>query len=84
MTQVDSIAVDGDIVFSRDGGLVGVTLNRPQALNALTQPMASALYAQLREGQVDPAVRAVAIKGAAREDGRVPFCSGGDILDSGR
>ncbi|MDA0228946.1 MAG: enoyl-CoA hydratase/isomerase family protein [Proteobacteria bacterium] len=79
MTQEDSNAADGDIVFSRDGGLAGVTLNRPQALNALTQPMAIALDAQLREWQGDPAVRAVAIRGAAREDGRVPFCSGGDI-----
>ena len=71
--------MDGDIVFSRAGGLVNVTLNRPQALNALPQPMTIALDAQLREWLVNPAVHAVAIKGAACEDGRVPFCSGGDI-----
>ncbi len=79
MTQKKSNAAEGDIVFTREGGLACVTLNRPKALNALTQPMAVALDAQLKAWQADSAVRAVAIKGAAREDGRVPFCSGGDI-----
>ena len=79
MAQENVNAANGDIVFSRDGGLARVTLNRPQALNALTQPMALALDAELRNWQADDSVRTVAIKGAAREDGRVPFCSGGDI-----
>ena len=79
MTRENLGAADGDIVFARDGGLARVTLSRPKALNALTQPMAVALDAQLRAWQADPAVLAVAIRGAAREDGRVPFCSGGDI-----
>lgn len=79
MTQENIGAADGDIVFARDGGLARVTLNRPKALNALTRPMAVALDVQLRAWQADAAVVAVAIKGAAREDGRVPFCSGGDI-----
>ena len=79
MTEEISSAADGEIIFERRGGLVNVTLNRPKALNALTQPMAIALDAQLRLWQEDAAVHAVAIAGAAREDGRVPFCSGGDI-----
>jgi enoyl-CoA hydratase len=79
VAQEISSAADGEIVFERRGGLITVTLNRPKALNALTQPMAIALDDQLRVWQDDPAVQAVAIRGAAREDGRVPFCSGGDI-----
>ena len=79
MTRENLGAADGDIVFARDGGLARVPLRRPKALNALTQPKAVALDAQLRAWQADPAVLAVAIRGAAREDGRVPFCSGGDI-----
>ena len=79
VTQHNKTMADGDIVFTEKDGLAGATLNRPQALNALTQPMALALDAQLRAWQTDPSVRAVTIKGAAREDGRVPFCSGGDI-----
>lgn len=79
MAQENVNAVDGDIVFSNDGGFARVTLNRPKALNALTQIMAVALDTQLKAWQADDSVHAVAIKGAAREDGRVPFCSGGDI-----
>ena len=79
MTEKTNSAADGDIIFDRQGGLANVMLNRPKALNALTQPMAVALDDQLRAWQCDPAVQAVAIRGAAREDGRVPFCSGGDI-----
>ena len=79
MTEENNSAADGDIIFARQGGLANVTLNRPKALNALTQPMAIALDDQLRLWQEDAAVKAVSIQGAAREDGRVPFCSGGDI-----
>ena len=79
MAQENVNAADGGIVFSNDGGFARVTLNRPKALNALTQTMAVALDTQLKAWQADDSVHAVAIKGAAREDGRVPFCSGGDI-----
>jgi len=79
VAQENVNAADGDIVFSNDGGFARVTLNRPKALNALTQTMAVALDTQLKAWQADDSVHAVAIKGAAREDGRVPFCSGGDI-----
>ena len=79
MAQENVNAADGDIVFSNAGGFARVTLNRPKALNALTQTMAVALDTQLKAWQADDSVHAVAIKGAAREDGRVPFCSGGDI-----
>jgi len=79
VAQENVNAADGDIVFSNDGGFARVTLNRPKALNALTQTMAVALDNQLKAWQADDSVHAVAIKGAARKDGRVPFCSGGDI-----
>ncbi len=72
-------AADGDIFFAREGGLVRVTLNRPKALNALTQPMTLALDSWLKEWRLDDAVQIIAIRGCAREDGMVPFCSGGDI-----
>ena len=68
-----------EIVLERSGRVGSVTLNRPRALNALTQPMVVALDARLREWAGDPAVAAVVVRGAAREDGRVPFCAGGDI-----
>ena len=68
-----------EIILERKGRTGSVTLNRPKALNALTQPMVLELDARLREWAEDPGVAAVVVRGAAREDGRVPFCAGGDI-----
>ena len=68
-----------EIILERKGRVGSVTLNRPKALNALTQPMVLDLDARLREWAEDPSIAAVVIRGAAREDGRVPFCAGGDI-----
>lgn len=64
-----------DILFERKGGLAVVTLNRPEALNALTLEMARALDRQLVAWADDREVRAVLIKGA----GERAFCAGGDI-----
>ena len=57
------------------GGVATVTLNRPQALNALSFDMLRALDARLDEWQEDPAVRVVVLRGA----GNKGFCAGGDI-----
>ena len=64
-----------DILFACRGGLGLVTLNRPAALNALTQDMAQAFDRQLIAWADDPAIRVVAITGA----GEKGFCAGGDI-----
>lgn len=68
-----------EIILERKGRTGSITLNRPKALNALTQPMVLALDARLREWAADDSLAAVVVRGAAREDGRVPFCAGGDI-----
>lgn len=68
-----------EILIARQGNVASVTLNRPRALNALTQPMALGLDAGLKEWRNDPAIQAVVVRGAARENGTRPFCSGGDI-----
>lgn len=64
-----------DVLFSIDGGVVEITLNRPEALNALTLEMAQTLYERLSAWAADPAVRAVVVRGA----GDRAFCAGGDI-----
>jgi enoyl-CoA hydratase len=64
-----------DVLFERRGSLGIVTLNRPQALNALTLAMASAIHAKLDEWEGDPAVSAVMVRGA----GERAFSAGGDI-----
>ncbi|WP_419815217.1 enoyl-CoA hydratase/isomerase family protein [Glacieibacterium sp.] len=58
------------------GRAMFITLNRPEALNALDQPMCiaihAALYASLGDGEVDRVV----IQGA----GERAFCAGGDVV----
>jgi len=64
-----------DIEFEERGALGLVTLNRPDALNALTHAMALALEAQLARWAAAPEIAVVAIRGA----GDKAFCAGGDI-----
>lgn len=64
-----------DILFSRANDWGVVTLNRPDALNALTWDMVKAFRARLIEWERSPQVKAVLIKGA----GEKAFCAGGDI-----
>jgi enoyl-CoA hydratase len=64
-----------DIMFDRRGAAGLVTLNRPQALNAVTLAMVRALAVQLADWARDPAVTRVIVAGAG---GRA-FSAGGDI-----
>ncbi|MBL26421.1 MAG: enoyl-CoA hydratase [Rhodospirillaceae bacterium] len=68
-----------EILFDRRGGIGHVTLNRPKALNALNLAMVRAFDRQLIEWAGDDAISAVVVTGAEREDGRHPFCAGGDV-----
>jgi enoyl-CoA hydratase/carnithine racemase len=64
-----------EILFDAVGDWGVITLNRPDALNALTWDMVKAMRAKLIEWERSPAVKAVLIKGA----GEKAFCAGGDI-----
>jgi len=64
-----------DLLVSRQDGVLLLTLNRPDALNALSLPMNEALQAALREAELDDAVGCVVLTGA----GERAFCSGGDV-----
>ncbi|HAY87643.1 MAG TPA: enoyl-CoA hydratase/isomerase family protein, partial [Micrococcus luteus] len=55
-------AADEVLLEVRDG-LGRITLNRPRALNALTQDMVRAIDAALTDWAADPAVRGVLIRG---------------------
>lgn len=71
-----------EILVARDGGLGRLTLNRPQALHALTTVMCSTCITVLLDWRRDPAVQAVLID----HSGERGFCAGGDIrmlADSG-
>jgi len=66
-----------DILIRVEGRAGRITLNRPQALNALTWEMCLAIEAALDSWQEDPAVALVVIDGA----GARAFSSGGDIAE---
>ena len=63
-----------ELIVERDGGVLTLTLNRPERLNAISGPMLGALAAELARANTDPAVRAVVLTGAGRG-----FCSGLDL-----
>lgn len=64
-----------EILFSRRGAAGIVTLNRPQALNAVTHEMVLALRKQLDAWAKDDAITRVIVTGA----GTKAFSAGGDI-----
>jgi enoyl-CoA hydratase len=61
------------------GALGVLTLNRAQALNALSLQMIRDLTQALLQWRDDPAVKAVLLRGAGREGKAPAFCAGGDI-----
>jgi len=62
------------VLLETSGAVALITLNRPEALNAFDQAMASDLLNALGEASADPAVRVVVLTGAA---GR--FSAGADL-----
>jgi 2-(1,2-epoxy-1,2-dihydrophenyl)acetyl-CoA isomerase len=64
------------VCWSLDEAVATITLNRPQARNALTAAMKDALLAAVAKAAADPAVRAVIITGAGEA-----FCSGQDLRE---
>src|SRR5438552_6241482 len=65
---------DENIKVTEDNGIVSITLNRPERLNALVGHMRRDLAEALEEAGSDPHVRVVVINGEGRA-----FCAGGDI-----
>jgi 2-(1,2-epoxy-1,2-dihydrophenyl)acetyl-CoA isomerase len=63
-----------ELLQSVDDGVLTLTLNRPDVLNAITPPLLDALTAALHEAAAGHSVRAVVITGAGRG-----FCSGQDL-----
>lgn len=69
------MSTEPEILFERKGGVELITLNRPEALNALSLNMIRLLDSKLDEAGQDKSVSAVIIKGA----GDKAFCAGGDV-----
>jgi enoyl-CoA hydratase/carnithine racemase len=67
---------ESPILVRREGPIVRVTLNRPEARNALNLPMCHALRTVFEQLDADPEVRVVLLNGA----GPV-FCAGADLKE---
>lgn len=65
-----------EVLFEKRGHLGVITLNRPQAVNALTAGMVHAILEQLTAWADDDAVKTVLVHGA----GDRGLCAGGDIV----
>lgn len=67
---------DNVVIHQVDGTVATITINRPEARNALTVQAKVALLAALRDCSADDAVRAVVVTGAGQA-----FCSGQDLRE---
>ena len=64
-----------EVLTSRDGAVLTITLNRPDVFNAFNRALHLALRSALEEA-ADPAIRCVVITGAGRG-----FCAGQDLRE---
>ena len=67
-----------DLLCSISSGVATLTLNRPDAKNALSASMSQALQAALVRCDADDAVRVILLTGAGNA-----FCAGGDVKNMG-
>lgn len=63
-----------DLLASLDSGVLTLTLNRPEARNAMSREMNAALAAQLASAELDSAVICIVLTGSGQG-----FCAGGDV-----
>ncbi|MCU5786850.1 enoyl-CoA hydratase/isomerase family protein [Alloalcanivorax marinus] len=64
------------ILLTRDNGVLHITLNRPEARNAMSLAMVEELMATFEAVESDAGVRALVLRGSGGH-----FCAGGDIKD---
>jgi isohexenylglutaconyl-CoA hydratase len=65
-----------DVLTRREGGALHLTLNRPQARNAMSLAMVDELLAALDAAEADGETRVVVLRGAGGH-----FCAGADLKD---
>lgn len=64
------------VLYDLTDGVATITLNRPDAMNSLTNAMKTELRTAVERAGTDPAVRAVVLTGAGRA-----FCAGQDLRE---
>jgi 2-(1,2-epoxy-1,2-dihydrophenyl)acetyl-CoA isomerase len=63
-----------DILYTKEGGIAAITLNRPDKRNAFTPEMTDSLYRAIDDVAKDNKVRVLTITGTGQS-----FCSGADV-----
>ncbi len=63
-----------DLLATLDAGVLTLTMNRPDARNAMSKAMNQALQEQLAAAELNPAVKCLVLTGAGKG-----FCAGGDV-----
>ncbi len=71
---------EAEVLVERRGRALWLTLNRPQALNALNRPMAQTIHRALFDAIGDEGLARIVIEGA----GDRAFCAGGDVAQLAR
>ncbi|MFE7352579.1 enoyl-CoA hydratase/isomerase family protein [Streptomyces sp. NPDC057543] len=66
--------LDSLVLHTTDNGVSWITLNRPEAMNAVTWDQRERVIALLSDASADPAVRAVVLTATGRG-----FCAGADL-----
>jgi enoyl-CoA hydratase len=67
---------DAPVLTHRNGAVAEITLNRPEALNAMSQALVASLTQVVRDLSAAPQVRAIILTGAGRA-----FCCGLDLKE---
>ena len=62
------------LIFEKENGVAVLTMNRPEARNAMSGEMNEAMRNVLAEVELDPQIRCVVLTGAGKG-----FCAGGDV-----
>jgi len=62
------------LLAALENGVLTLTMNRPEARNAMSQELNSALQAALARAELDDDVRCIVLTGAGKG-----FCAGGDV-----
>ncbi|MBT2505413.1 enoyl-CoA hydratase/isomerase family protein [Streptomyces sp. ISL-98] len=72
--MTDSPQHNDDVLHSTDNAVAWITLNRPDAMNAVTWAQRERIIALLADASADPGVRAVVITATGKG-----FCAGADL-----
>ncbi|MFC5749409.1 enoyl-CoA hydratase-related protein [Actinomadura rugatobispora] len=75
-TEKARTRVPETVLYDLTDGVATITLNRPDAMNSLTEEMKEALRAAVERAAGDPGARAVLLTGAGRA-----FCAGQDLRE---